>query len=85
VSDEKTKRAIIRSLEIIGEAAKRIPSSFRRKFSAVPWKSISGMRDRLIHGDFIIDYDIIWDVISNKLEILRNTIETMRNDSEADV
>lgn len=84
LADERTKRAIIRSLEIIGEATKRIPSCYCRKHSAVPWKSISGMRDRLIHGYFVIDYDIVWDVISNKLQSLRDTIESIRKEAEPD-
>ena len=49
IEDDKTVYAVIRSLEIIGEAAKKIPSNIRRRYTGIPWKSLSGMRDKLIH------------------------------------
>lgn len=63
--DETLKRAFVRSLEVIGEAAKQIPDDLRQKHGRVEWRAIAGMRDRLIHGYFGIDYDIVWDVVVN--------------------
>ena len=58
-SDEAKKRAIVRSLEIIGEATKNIPIDFKLKWTGVEWKQMSGMRDRLIHDYFGVDYYIV--------------------------
>lgn len=74
VADEILKRAIVRSLEIIGEAVKQIPDSIRNKYSEIPWRSIAGMRDKLIHQYFGIDYDIVWDVIENHIPPLEAAI-----------
>jgi uncharacterized protein with HEPN domain len=59
VRDEKTKDAVVRNLEIIGEAANQIPKEIQQKFSNVPWTQIIAMRNRMIHGYFAIDYRII--------------------------
>jgi len=61
---------VIRNLEIIGEAVKNIPSNFREECSFVEWKKISGLRDILIHEYFGIDYDILWDIVKNKIPYL---------------
>ena len=60
-------RAFSRSLEIIGEASKKIPKSFKDKYADIPWRQIAGMRDKLIHDYFGVDLEIIWDVIQNRL------------------
>lgn len=52
---------------MIGEAVKRLPDRIRQKYGAVEWRAIAGMRDRLIHNYFGIDYDIVWDVVTNKV------------------
>lgn len=73
--DETLIRAFSRSLEIIGEASKKIPESFKEKYKNVPWRQISGMRDKLIHDYFGIDLEIVWDVIQNKLPELKVNLE----------
>lgn len=75
--DETLKRACIRSLEIIGEAAKQVPPSLRAKYSQIDWRAIAGMRDRLIHAYFGVDYDIVWDAVTNKVPLLAATVQDM--------
>lgn len=65
--DDKTSSAVIRKFEIIGEAAKHIPDALRSRHPEIPWKRMSGMRDRLVHAYFGIDYKLVWDAI--KIEI----------------
>ena len=74
LNDETIKRAVVRSLEIIGEATKKIPADFKAKHSSVHWKNMAGMRDRLIHDYIGVDYSIVWDVIKNKIPGLYSQI-----------
>ena len=67
LSDETLKRAVVRSLEIIGEATKKIPADFKFKWDSIHWKNMAGMRDRLIHDYMGINYSIVWDVVKNKI------------------
>ncbi|MCF6359661.1 MAG: DUF86 domain-containing protein [Cyclobacteriaceae bacterium] len=75
INDETLKRAVVRSLEIIGEATKKIPVDVKLKWSEIEWKNMAGMRDKLIHDYFGINYSIVWDVIMNKIPNLKNQIE----------
>lgn len=68
-------KAIIRSLEIIGEAVKNIPDHFRNKYPNIEWNKITGMRDKLIHHYFGLNFDTVWDVIKKDLPILKRQIE----------
>jgi len=72
--DETLKRAFVRGIEVIGEAVKHIPDALRQRYPAIEWRAIAGMRDHLIHGYFGIDYDIIWDVVTNKIPALDEAI-----------
>lgn len=66
----------MRSLEIIGEASKKIPADYKVKWNNVKWKNMAGMRDRLIHDYMGINYTIVWDVVKNKIpELHRQIIE----------
>ena len=67
LNDETLKRAVVRSLEIIGEATKKIPADLKIKWNNVKWKEMAGMRDRLIHDYIGVNYSIVWDVIINKI------------------
>lgn len=74
LDDETLKRAVVRSLEIIGEATKKIPADFKVRWSAIQWKNMAGMRDRLIHDYMGVNYSIIWDVLTNKIPELHSQI-----------
>jgi len=74
IKNETLKRAIVRSLEIIGEATKKVPADFKLKWDKVKWKEMAGMRDRLIHDYMGVNYSIVWDVIKNKIPDLQKQI-----------
>jgi uncharacterized protein with HEPN domain len=80
LQDETLRRAFVRSLEIIGEATKKLPPEIREKHSHIDWRAMAGMRDRLIHNYFGVDYDIVWDVLTNKIPSLRNRIQKIIHD-----
>jgi uncharacterized protein with HEPN domain len=81
LDDETLKRAVVRSLEIIGEATKKIPADFKVKWSSVQWKNMAGMRDRLIHDYIGVNYSIVWDVFKNKIPELYHQIAEVINKS----
>ncbi len=74
LEDETLKRAVVRSLEIIGEATKKIPADIKVKWNTIPWKNMAGMRDRLIHDYMGVNYTIVWDVIKNKIPDMQKQI-----------
>lgn len=74
LADDTLKRAVVRSLEIIGEATKKIPADVKVRWHAVQWKHMAGMRDRLIHDYMGVNYNIVWDVVKNKIPELYGQI-----------
>ena len=73
-ADDKTSSAVVKKLEILGEAAKQIPQKVRSTIS-LPWKEMAGMMDRLTHSYFGIDFRLVWDVVKNKLPEVKKEIE----------
>ena len=66
-SDDRTLFAVVRALEIVGEAAKRVPESVRARHSTVPWSSMAGMRDKLIHDYFGVNQVVVWKTVTEDL------------------
>ena len=75
LEDETRSRAIVRSLEIIGEAVKKLPMELRNRYPQVDWSDMAGMRDVLIHNYFGIDYDVVWSVLQKEIPELHGELE----------
>ena len=72
--DERTLLAVVRALEVIGEAAKRIPKDFRDRYPRIPWRGMTGMRDKVIHEYFGVDAAVVWRTVREDLPPLRESI-----------
>ena len=72
--DERTLLAVVRALEVIGEAAKRIPKDFRDRYPRIPWRGMTGMRDKVIHEYFGVDAEVVWRTVREDLPPLRESI-----------
>ena len=83
INDEVLKRACVRAIEVIGEATKQVPEDFRAKYPAVEWKKMAGMRDRLIHDYFGVDYYIVYQVAREKAPKLAAEMEIIISGTEA--
>jgi uncharacterized protein with HEPN domain len=79
MEDETLKRAVVRSLEIIGEATKKIHADCQVKWNTIQWKNMAGMRDRLIHDYIGVNYAIVWDVMKNKIPDMNKQISEFLN------
>jgi uncharacterized protein with HEPN domain len=76
--DKKTINAVIRSLEVMGEAAKRVPEEIRAKYPEIPWKRMAGMRDKLIHEYAGVDMETVWDVATEELPAIKPMLERLK-------
>lgn len=76
--DKKTINAVIRSLEVMGEAAKRVPEGIRANYPEIPWKRMAGMRDKLIHEYAGVDLETVWDVATEELPAIKPMLERLK-------
>lgn len=74
VRDDKTASAVVRKLEIIGEASKNIPELIKQKYNLLPWKEMARMRDKISHVYFGVDYEIVWKVLKERLPEIKPII-----------
>lgn len=77
LSDPLLQRGTVRSLEIIGEAVKNLSDDFKTNNSEIEWKEIAGMRDKLIHHYFAVDWNIVWEVIQYRIPELKETVDKL--------
>ncbi len=80
-ADDKTTSAVMRKLEVVGEAVKHMPDEIRQKYSQVPWKEMAGMRDKLIHVYFGVDYRLVWRAIKERVPQIKQEIQRILQDA----
>jgi uncharacterized protein with HEPN domain len=80
-NDEKVF-AVVRALEIVGEAARAIPDDVRTRYPAVPWRDVAGMRDKLVHAYFVVDLKRVWETVKRDLPTLRESVTRMLVEAE---
>jgi uncharacterized protein with HEPN domain len=81
-ADEQLVDAVVRNLEIIGEAAKNVPTSVKTAHTEVEWAKVAGFRDVLAHAYFHVDLEIAWDIVENKLPLLKKQVKKILSDDE---
>jgi len=82
IRDRKTLNAVVRSIEIIGEASKNIPDTVKAKYKELPWKQMTGMRDKLIHAYFGVDVETLWKAVKENIPPLKQAIQKILKDLE---
>ncbi len=84
LKNKEKQSAVIRQIEVIGEAAKNIPLPFRKKYPRIPWSDIAGMRDKLMHQYFGVDLDIVWKVCERDIPELKKKVIVIKEDIKKD-
>ena len=82
LKDDKTCDAVIRCIEVIGEAAKNIPEEIRIKYPSISWRDLAGMRDKIIHGYFTVDFETVWLVVKEDIPRLKPMIKIVLENLE---
>ena len=82
VQDDEKAYAVVLALEMIGEAAKQIPASERKRYPQIPWREIIGMRDKIAHQYFGVNRRLVWQTVQNDLPLLQSAISQMLSDHE---
>ena len=77
LADEKTIDAVVRNLEIIGEASRQLPEEFRECHSTIPWHKMAGLRNRIVHDYFGVDLELIWQIVSVEIPSLKDSISSL--------
>jgi len=80
VNDKKTFNAVVRAIEVMGEAAKNVPPTIRTRYPLIPWKEMAGMRDKVTHFYFGVDREAIWLAVKERIPPLKPTIEQVLTD-----
>lgn len=83
IRDDKTSYAVVRCVEIIGEAAKNVPYDIRRKYPTIPWQKMAGMRDKVAHFYFGIEFKKVWLVVKKDIPVLKTQIQKVLEDMES--
>ena len=80
--DFRINFVVVRALEIVGEATKRLPMSLRDEYPDVPWREMAGMRDRIIHGYDVVDLRIVWNTVKDRIPVVRKQIQQILDEYE---
>ncbi|GIV16049.1 MAG: hypothetical protein KatS3mg022_1484 [Armatimonadota bacterium] len=80
--DKKTLNAVLRSIEVIGEAVKHVPEEIRQRYPDIPWKEMAGMRDKVIHFYFGVDTKIVWNSITERIPAIQTRLQTILEEVE---
>jgi uncharacterized protein with HEPN domain len=84
INNQMIVDAVVRNIEIIGEASKNVPDPVREKYADIPWKKLNGIRNRIVHAYFGVDSSIIWFIIENELSSLKQSIHNALREIEGD-
>ena len=80
INDSKTQDAVIRNVEVVGEAVRHLSSTIKFRYNHIPWQAIAGTRDRLIHGYFGVNIDIVWEIATIDIPQLKAQVEEIKNE-----
>lgn len=78
LNDEKTIDSVVRNLEVLGEAASRLPEDFRGRNATIPWRKIVGLRHRIVHQYFDVDLELVWEIVQSELPTLEEQLRRLK-------